>query len=343
LAPPLASAAPPALSLSASRRKLGDRLGDPLLRTLTWLATVASIVLIALLVYKVFDLASESISHFGIGFVGSSEWNPVTKLFGAASFIYGTAVSSAIALLIAGPVSIAIALFLTELAPRRVRRPVATLVELLAAIPSVVLGLWGILVLAPFLDKTLEPALHSAFGWIPLFGGSASPFGLLPAILILTIMTVPIVAAVTREVFDTVPTELKESALALGSTRWEMVRMVILPYAKPGIVGAVILGLGRALGEAIAVTQVIGASASIHASLFAPADTLASRVASEYQGATSTLQISSLAYLSAILLVFALLANAAARLIVRRTTRRLRVTPGPDVETAGGSIAEADL
>ena len=318
-----------------------DRVGDPGLRALAMLASVASMALIALLVYKVFDQAGESISHFGLGFVGSSVWNPVTRRFGAASFIYGTAVSSLIALLIAGPMSVAIALFLTELAPMRVRRPVATLVELLAAIPSVVLGLWGIIVMAPFLNGTLEPALRSALGWIPLFSGSASPFGLLPAILVLTIMTVPIVAAVTREVFQTVPTELKESALALGSTRWEMVRMVILPYAKSGIVGASILGLGRALGEAIAVTQVIGDETGIHASLFAPADTLASRVASTYQGATSTLEISSLAYLSAILLVFALIANAIARLIVRRTTVRMRPAgpgpgPGPAVTVAEG-------
>ncbi|MGH2903174.1 MAG: phosphate ABC transporter permease subunit PstC, partial [Solirubrobacteraceae bacterium] len=321
------SALAPTPSLTVAERKLGDRLGDPALRLLTWLASGACMVLIALLVYKVFAQAGQSISNFGLGFVTSSEWNPVKGHFGAATFIYGTAVSSAIALLIAGPMSIAIALFLTELAPLRIRRPVATLVELLAAIPSVVLGLWGILILAPFIEGTLEPALQSTLGWIPLFGGTPSPFGLLPAILILTIMAVPIVAAVTREVFETVPTELKESALALGSTRWEMVRMVILPYSKSGIVGASILGLGRALGEAIAVTQVIGGAVGIHASLFAPADTLASRVASEYQGATTTLQTSSLAYLAAILLVFALIVNTAARLIVRRSTRRLRVRP----------------
>lgn len=330
---------PGALQLTSARRKLGDRLGDPLLRTLTWLAAAASVVVLALLVYKVFDQASESFSHFGIGFVGTREWNAVSGKFGAATFIYGTAVSSFAALLIAGPMAIAIALFLTELAPRRIRRPVATLVDLLAAIPSVVLGLWGILVLAPFAENHLEPALHSVLGWIPLFGGSPSPFGLLPAILVLTIMTVPIVAAITREVFATVPTELKEGAFALGSTRWEMVRTVILPYARPGIVGAVILGLGRALGEAIAVTQVIGDTAGIHASLFTPADTLASRVASEYQGAATTLQISSLAYLSAILLVFSLIVNAGARLIVRRTMRRMG---GGDLSAPVAALAEGE-
>jgi len=320
-----AAAAPGALS---AHRGLADRLGDRALIGLTWLASAAGMLLIALLVYKVFDQAGASLSRFGLGFVGSRTWNPVSDEFGAGDFVFGTAVSSFAALLIAAPTSIAIALFLTELSPGRIRRPVTTLVELLAAIPSVVLGLWGIIVLAPFVNNTLEPALHSALGWIPLFSGSPSPFGLIPAILILTIMTVPIVASVSREIFQTVPTELKEGALALGCTRWEMVRMVMLPYARPGIVGAVILGLGRALGEAIAVTMVIGDTASIHASLFAPADTLASRVASEYQSATTPLQISSLAYLAAILLVLALLANALARLIVGRSTRRLGASAG---------------
>jgi phosphate transport system permease protein len=313
----------PALALASAQRGLADRLGDPLLRALTWLASAAAVVLLALIVYKVFDQAGESFSKFGLGFVSTKEWNPVHKQFGAADFLFGTAVSSFCALLVAGPMSIAIALYLTELAPRRARRPVATLVELLAAIPSVVLGLWGIIVLAPVINNTIEPALKSVLGWIPLFSGTTSPFGLLPAIVILTIMTVPIVSSVTREVFATVPAELKEGALALGATRWEMVRMVMLPYARSGIVGAVILGLGRALGEAIAVTMVIGHTAGIHASLFGPADTLASRIASEYLGATSSLQISSLAYLAAILLVLTLIANVIARLIVRGSVARL--------------------
>jgi phosphate transport system permease protein len=284
------------------------------------LASAAAVVLLGLIVYKILDQSGEAFSHFGLGFIGASEWNPVTRQFGAAYFLFGTAVTSFAALLIAGPVSIAIALFLTELAPRRARRPVATLVELLAAIPSVVLGLWGLLVLAPIVSNTIEPALNSVLGWIPLFSGPTSGVGLLTAILILTIMTVPIVSAVTREVFETVPRELKEGSLALGATRWEMVRMVIFPYARSGVVGALILGLGRALGEAIAVTLVIGHTAGIQWSFFHTGDTLASRIASEYQGATSSLQISSLAYLSAILLALSLLVNVIARLIVRRTS-----------------------
>lgn len=295
---------------------------------MTTIASIAALVLLALIVYKVSAQAGPAFSRFGLRFVVTSEWNPVTKQFGAAEFLFGTAVTTFAALLIAAPMSIAIALFLTELAPRPIRRPVATLVELLAAIPSVVLGLWGIIVLSPALVKTIEPALKSALGWIPLFSGEPSPVGLLPAILVLTIMAVPIISAVTREVFETVPADLKEGALALGATRWEMVRMVILPYARSGIVGASILGIGRVLGEAIAVALVIGHTAQIGASLFGSADTVASRLVSEYQGATSALQISSLAYLAAILLVLALAVNVIARLIVRRAALRIPTTPG---------------
>jgi phosphate transport system permease protein len=306
----------------ASRPKLSDRIGDPLLRALTGLAAFAGVAVLVWIAYTLFHQANPAISRFGLGFVGSQSWDPVHGQFGAAAFIYGTMVSSVLALIIAAPTSIAIALYLTELAPRVVRRPVAILVELLAAIPSVILGLWGIIVLGPFLNNTLEPALHSAFGWIPLFGGTTSPYGLLTAGLLLAIMAVPIVSSVTREVFETTPGELKEGAYALGATRWEMVRMVILPYARPGMVGAVILGLGRALGEAIAVTQVIGNTPQIHATLFGAAGTLASQIASQYQGATTNLQIASLVYLAAILLVIALIVNVIARLIVRRSTAR---------------------
>jgi phosphate transport system permease protein len=305
-----------------ARRRLADQIGEPALRAITTISSVAAVGLLLWLAIKVFDGASSSISQFGPGFLTSKVWNPVTKQFGAASFIYDTLLTSLVAILIAAPLSIAIAIYLTELAPRVVRRPVAILVELLAAIPSVILGLWGIIVLAPFAYKHLEPFLHSVLGWIPLFGGSPSPYGLLPAILIVTIMAVPIVTSITREVFATTPAELKEGAYALGATRWEMVRMVILPYARPGIVGASILGVSRALGEAIAVTQVIGGATAIHASLYQAGDTLASRIAAEYQGATSNLQSASLFYLAAILLVISLIVNVLARVIVRRVSVR---------------------
>ncbi len=301
-----------------SPRRISDRIGDPLLRWLAALAALLSVALIAGIVYEVIHQAGSAISEFGLGFLVHDVWDPVKNQFGAASLIYGTIVTSAIALLFAAPLSVAIAVFLTELAPRRLRRPVATLVDLLAAIPSVILGLWGIIVLGPVMNNTIEPALNSVLGWIPLFSGTPSPAGLLPAATILTIMAVPIVTSVTREVFETVPGELKEGAYALGATRWEMVKTVVLPVCRPGMVGAIILGLGRAIGEAIAVSQVIGSALGIHVSLFAPGDTLAARIASQYRGAATELQTSSLVYLAAILLVIALIVNVAARLIVQR-------------------------
>lgn len=302
-----------------ARIRLSDRIGEPLLRILTALAGLASVVILVWIAETVFDQASPAISRFGLGFVGSQTWDSSHGVFGAADFIYGTVVSSFIALIIATPMAIAISIYLTELAPRVIRRPVAILVELLAAIPSVILGLWGIIILGPFMANHLEPFLHGFLGWIPLFAGTPSPFGMLPAALILTIMALPIITSITREVFQTTPAELKEGAYALGATRWEMVRTAVLPVAKPGITGAVILGLGRALGEAIAVTQVIGNATQIKASLFASAGTLAAQIASEYQSANPGLWQSSLLYLGAILLVISLIVNIVARLIVSRS------------------------
>ncbi|MDP9234592.1 MAG: phosphate ABC transporter permease subunit PstC [Actinomycetota bacterium] len=308
--------------LGGTRRGVVDRFGDRGLYVITLAAALGSTVVAGGLVYKVFSEAWTAIHTFGLGFLTTGNWDPVHAHFGASEFIFGTAVSSFGALLIATPLSIAIALFLTELSPRRARTPIGILVELLAAIPSVILGLWGILVLGPVLQRTVEPALHSAFHSIPvignLFGRDYSIVGLFPAILILTIMTVPIVSSLTREIFATVPSGTKEAALALGATRWEMIKTTILPYSRSGIIAAVILGLGRAVGEAIAVTQVIGGTEGIHSNIFLPADTLASRIAGQYQGATSPLQISSIAYLGAILLVLSVIFNGVARLLVRR-------------------------
>ena len=315
---------PPVRLLLSVRRGLADRIGDPLLRGCALLAAAVGVVLLIWIAVTVFRKAWPAISHYGLSFLVTSAWDPVANHFGAADFIFGTLVTSAVALLIAVPVSIAIALYLTQLASGPVRRPAAILVELLAAIPSVILGLWGILVLGPFLNDTLEPALNKVLGWIPLFSGSPSPYGVLNAALILTIMVVPIVTTVAREVFETSPAELKEGAYGLGATRWEMVRMVVLPHGRPGVTAAAILGLGRALGEAIAVTQVIGNTPGIHASLFAPAATLAAQLASEYQGATTSLQAASLLYLAAILLAISLVVNAIARLIVRGAATTVR-------------------
>jgi phosphate transport system permease protein len=301
-----------------ARRNLADRIGDPLLRGLSGLAAALAVAAVGGIVYEVVHIASPAISAFGIGFVTTNDWNPVTENFGAAPFLYGTAVTSAIALLFAAPLSIAISIYLTELAPPRLRRPVATLVDMLAAIPTVILGLWGILVLGPFMHDMIEPALQSVFGFLPIFSGDPSAFGYLTAALILTIMTTPIITSVTREVFETVPSDLKEGAYALGATRWEMVREVVLPYSRAGIVGASILGLGRAIGEAIAVAQVIGGATAINVSLFHTGGTMAAQIAAQFQGAPGALQKPSLAYLGLILLVFAIVVNGIARLIVRR-------------------------
>jgi phosphate transport system permease protein len=303
-----------------ARPNLTDRIGDPLLRGLTGLAAALAVAVIAGIVYEVVHLAWPAIQEFGIGFVTTNDWNPVSKRFGAAPFLYGTVVTSFIAVVFAAPLAIAISIYLTELAPQRIRRPVATLVDMLAAIPTVILGLWGILVLGPFMRDTIEPALNGVLGFIPIFSGDSSAFGYLTAAVILTIMITPIISSVTREVFETVPADLKEASYALGATRWEMVRQVILPYARPGIVGGTILGLGRAIGEAIAVAQVIGGASLIYASLFHTGGTLAAQIASQFQGSPSQLQKASLAYLGLILLVFAILVNVVARLIVRRGT-----------------------
>src|SRR4051812_24564891 len=272
--------------------------------------------------YKVVRGAALSFDAFGLSFVTDTTWDATRDVYGAGTLLYGTAVTSLMALLIAGPLAIAIALFLSELAPRWVRGVIGPLVELLAAIPSVVLGLWGILVLGPFVANHLEPWLHSTLGFIPLFSGDPSSSGLFVAGLVLAIMVVPIVASICRELFLAVPRELEEGALALGATRWEMVKGVVLSSSRPGIAAALILGLGRALGEAIAVTQVIGAGWTIQWSLFSTGDTLASRIAGQYQGAVSKLQISSLFYLGAILRVIGRVTNFLAQLVVRRSVLR---------------------
>src|SRR2546425_8401427 len=280
------SAVPSAYSLRATRRRLGDRIGDVSLRGVTFAAALAGIALLGAIVWKVLDLAWPAMSKYGLGFITGQTWDPVRKVFGALPFIYGTAVSSFIALLIATPLAIGIGLWLSELAPRGVRGVIGSLVEMLAAIPSVVLGLWGILVLGPYLAHHFEPWLHDKLGFIPIFGlPEATGTGLFTAGLILTIMIVPIIASICRELFLAVPSELEEGALALGTTRWEMVRGVILPATRSGIAAAVILGLGRALGEAIAVTQVIGGGTKIAKNIFGPSDTLASKIAASYQGA----------------------------------------------------------
>ena len=307
-------------------RRSGIRVGDLLFKGIAILAALAATVLLGWIAFKVFDLAWPAMQHFGLSFVWTEAWDPVTQNFGALIFIYGTVITSLIALTLATPLSIAIALFLTEIAPRRVAAPIATMVELLAAIPSVVLGLWGILVFGPWVTHHLDPWIQDTpLGLLPVFSGTPSAGGsIFTAGLVLTIMIIPITSAICRELFMRVPRELTDGALALGSTRWEAIRGVMFAYAAPGIVAAVLLGLGRAFGEAIAVNQTIGNRNAIPSSWFEAGDSLGSKVASEYVGATSLEQASSILYLAAILMVISLATNVVAQFIVVRFERARR-------------------
>jgi phosphate transport system permease protein len=311
----------------AARRSLRGRRarpGDIILQGVAGAAALGSAFLLGLIAYKVVQGARLSISTFGLGFLTHIGWDPVHNEMGAASLLFGTAVTSLGALLLATPLAIGIALFLTELAPRWIRGPVTALVETLAAIPSVVIGLWGILVLGPLLANHVMPALHSALGFIPFFGSpNATGTGIFTAIIVLTIMILPIVSSISRELFLGVPGELKEGALGLGTTRWEMVRGVMFPYTRGGIAAAMILGLGRAVGEAIAVSQVIGGVDNLISwNLFDNGDSLAAKIANEFQGTSTNLEAASLFYLGVILLVFSLVVNVLAQWIVRRAARR---------------------
>ena len=301
-------------------RGAGDRIGDGLLYGLTFLASVLGVLVVFAIIWRVADGAWPAIDKFGLSFLWDNVWNAPQEKFGARDFIVGTIVTSFGALLLAAPLSIAIGLFLSELAPPTVRTIIGTLVDMLAAVPSVVVGLWGIYVLAPFNAQHVQPAISSVLGWIPIFadGEQHTESTVFTAIIVLTIMTIPITSAICRELFSGVPTELEEGAIGLGATRWEMVRTVVVPSVKGGVVAAIILGLGRALGEAIAVTQVIGNFIPLKLSIFQPGDTIASRVANQYQGAISDIQIAALIYLALILLVITFLSNYAAQRVVKR-------------------------
>jgi phosphate transport system permease protein len=281
-----------------------------------------SIVLLLFLISLYLLLASlPAIKAFGFSFIYRSTWDPVKEIYGALPVIFGTVTSSLLAIAISTPVSLGVALFLNELAPRRLASIVGFLVEMLAAIPSVVYGLWGIFILAPWLQKTVEPALGSVFGFLPFFEGPYYGVGMFASGLILAIMVTPTISSICREVFRAIPRSQREAALALGATRWEMMCLSVLKSSRVGIMGAVILGLGRALGETMAVTMVIGNRAEISASLFAPGQTMASVIANQYAEATSDLLRSALAGIGLTLFVVSLIINAAARFFVWRVTR----------------------
>ena len=289
-----------------------------------WLMTLAALAVlgvVGLIIAELLERSSLAWHQFGIQFFFGSDWDPVSGNFGAWPFIYGTLVSSFVALLIAVPLAVAVAVFVTEMCPKPLRKPISYATELLAAIPSVIYGLWGLFVLAPVLRLYIEPSLQKSLGWTGLFSGPPLGVGMLAAGIILAIMVLPIVASVTREVILAVPRQQREAVLALGATRWEMLRMGVLRNARVGIVGAVILGLGRAIGETMAVTMVIGNSPQISKSLFAPGNTLASVVALEFSEAAGDMHLSSLIEVALVLFVITLIVNALARLLVWSVTR----------------------
>jgi phosphate transport system permease protein len=301
------------------RRKQFDRIADGLLFGVCAFAALLGVVLILAIAYQVVRGAAPAISAFGLGFLFETTWQPNFGVFGAGSLLFGTIVSSFVALAIGAPIAISIGLYLSLLAPAGVRGVIGPLVEMLAAIPSVILGFWGILILAPFVHQNIEPWLHDTLGFIPIFGTpETTGASVFTASLILTIMIVPIIASISRDLFLAVPRDVQDGASALGATRWEVVRGVVLPSTASGVVAASLLGLGRALGEAIAVTQVIGAGAAINASLFKTGDTLASRIASQLPGAITEMHKASLLYLGVILLVIGLLSNLFAQWIGSR-------------------------
>jgi phosphate transport system permease protein len=311
---------------AAGRLRRIDRIGDGVLHGVCALAALLGVVTLLLVAYQIVHGAGPAISKFGLGFLWHTTWQPNFGVFGAGTVLFGTIVSSFVALAIGAPISIAIGLYLSLLAPKGVRGVVSPLVEMLAAIPSVILGFWGILVLAPFVQEHVEPWLHDTLGFIPLFGPpQTTGASVFTASLILTIMIIPIIASISRDLFLSVPGDVQDGASALGATRWEVVRGVVLPTTGSGVVAASLLGLGRALGEAIAVAQTIGAGSAIKASLFETGDTMAARIANQFPGNLNGLHEASLYYLGLILLVIGLLSNLFAQWIGRRFDYRRAV------------------
>jgi len=305
-----------ALEKIRGARPRSSRIPDELFRWIIVLSAISVFAIVVLVVWELVDKSKLSLHQFGIHFFYGHDWDPVNDSYGAMPFIYGTLVSSLIALILAILFSIGVAVYTTEMCPQAMRSIISFLVELLAAIPSVIYGLWGIFVLAPLLRDYVEPFLGKTLGWTGLFTGPMYGLGMLAAGIILAIMIVPIIASITREVMSAVPQNQREAVLALGATRWEMIRMGVLRNARIGIVGGVILGLGRALGETMAVTMVIGNRPEVAHSLFAPGYTMASVIANEFTEATGDMYLSALVEIGLALFLVTLVVNALARLLV---------------------------
>lgn len=309
---------------SKNRKKNEVRFSDfVFFHSLRALASFIILLLVSIIVLLSFQ-SKEVFNRDGFKFLWSTEWNPVSDIFGALPFIYGTLITSVVALIIAVPISIGCALFITELCPRWLKAPLSFLIEMLAAIPSVVYGLWGIFVLVPFVRSYIQPFLGKSLGFLPLFQGPQFGIGILSASIVLSIMILPTITTMSREVFNAIPQLTREAALTLGATRWEMILMAVLKTALPGIFGAVILGLGRAMGETMAVTMIIGNRADISLSLFSPGATMASVIANEYPEASTQLYLSALTAIGVTLFFVSLIVNLIARWIVFRFEKRMR-------------------
>jgi phosphate transport system permease protein len=308
------------------RHAAGQRLRERMFRAATLVAAVLVLVLLGGVALSLLQGAWPALAHFKLGFLTREVWNPVTEQFGALAAVYGTVVTSLIALLIAIPVGFGIAIFLTELAPVWLKRPVGVAIELLAAVPSIIYGIWGLFVLSPILQRHVQPWMIDHLGPLPvigrLFQGPPFGIGVLTAGLVLAIMVIPFVAAVTRDVFETVPDVLKESAYGLGATTWEVIWQVVVPYARTGMIGGIMLGLGRALGETMAVTFVIGNAHRIGSSLLAPGTTISAAIANEFAEAVGDLYTSSLVALGALLFLITFTVIAVARFMLLRLERR---------------------
>jgi phosphate transport system permease protein len=305
----------------------GLRFWDNVYRWLTRAAAIGVLVILGGVILSLFIGSLPALREFGFSFLTEQRWNPVTEKFGALAPVYGTVVTSFIAMLIAVPVGLMIAVFLTELCPKLLRRPIGIAIELLAGIPSIIYGIWGLFVFAPFLQDTLQPALITIFGNVPVlssvFEGPPYGIGVLTASLILAIMVLPFITSISRDVFEAVPPVLKEAAYGLGCTTWEVVRYVVLPYTRVGVIGGVMLGLGRALGETMAVTFVIGNAHKISSSIIAPGTTISATIANEFTEAVGDLYTSSLIALGLILFVITFFVLAAARYMLLRIERRI--------------------
>jgi phosphate transport system permease protein len=303
------------------------RLGDAFFRILTRTAALTVLLLLSGVIVALISGSLPAFRAYGLDFLTTEVWNPVTEKFGALAPVYGTLVTSLIAMLIAVPVGLMVAFFLTELCPMWLRRPVGIAIELLAGIPSIIYGIWGLFVFAPFLQQTLQPALINVFGNIPIlssvFAGPPYGIGILTASLILAIMVLPFITSISRDVFDAVPPVLKEAAYGVGCTTWEVFRSVVLPYTRVGVIGGVMLGLGRALGETMAVTFVIGNAHKISASLLHPGTTISASIANEFTEAVGDLYTSSLIALGLILFVITFIVLAIARYMLMRIQRRI--------------------